>query len=170
MPAVSVTVKFSGAVCEAIPTTTRLPAGTPPAGTVIEAAVMLPWAWPTLPPKAKPGAVPVEEGDGDGEDVGVLVGDGEGDGEDVAVLVGEGDGDGEDVAVPVWVSSSPWVLPELSVWLPAAVQLPAEAHDTEPTPAPGFDPALAGRGASAAAQVPAVWVSSSPRVLPVLSR
>ena len=76
---------------------------------------MLPWTWPTLPPKAKPDAVLVGEGDDDGEDVGVLVGDGEGDGEDVAVLVGEGDGDGEDVAVLVWVSSSPWVLPELSV-------------------------------------------------------
>jgi hypothetical protein len=62
-----------------------------------------------LPPKAKPDAVPV----GDGEDVGVLVGDGEGDGEDVAVLVGLGDGDGEEAAVLVWVSS-PWVWPELS--------------------------------------------------------
>jgi hypothetical protein len=47
---------------------------------------MLPCAEPTLPPKAKLDAVPV--------------GDGEGDGEDVAVLVGV---------------SSPWVWPELSV-------------------------------------------------------
>jgi hypothetical protein len=73
---------------------------------------MLPCAEPTLPPKAKLDAVPVGDGEGDGEDVAVLVG--LGDGEDVAVLVGDGEGDGEDVAVLVGVSS-PWVWPELSV-------------------------------------------------------
>ena len=46
--------------------------------------------------------------------------------------------------------------------MPTAVQLPAEAHDTDNRSTPEVDAALAGRGASAAVQVPAVSVSSSP--------
>ena len=64
---------------------------------------------------------------------------------------------------PVWVSSSPWLLPELSQYLPTAVQLPAEAHDTEFRLMAWVDWAFLGRAAWVpVAQVPAVWVSSSP--------
>jgi hypothetical protein len=67
----------------------------------------------------------------------------------------------------VWVSSSPWVLFEWSVYWPTAVQLPADAHDTDSTATNAYDAALAGRGAcTPVAQVPEVSVSSSPRGSP----
>jgi hypothetical protein len=62
-----------------------------------------------------------------------------------------------------WVSSTPRVLPALSLYSPTAVQLPADAHDTEPKKTTGLAAAFAGRGArTPVAQVPEAWVSSSP--------
>ena len=72
----------------------------------------------------------------------------------------------------VWVSNSPWRLPELSVYSPTAVQLPAEEHDTDSkrVATDGLVPALAGSGAlMPVAQRPLVWVSNSPCCLPELS-
>src|SRR2546430_2332734 len=57
--------------------------------------------------------------------------------------------------------------------MPTALQLPAEAHDTDlrPTGARGLDPAFAGRLASTpVAHVPAVSVSRTPCLLPELSK
>ena len=69
-----------------------------------------------------------------------------------------------------WLTSSPWVRPELSKYVPAAVQLPAETHDTENKKPLGFAAAFAGRGAwTPVAQVPDVWVSSTPGKPPELS-
>lgn len=71
----------------------------------------------------------------------------------------------------VLVTSIPWRLPELSKSSPTAVQLPGNAHDTPDENRNGFGlvAAPAGRGARAAAQLPEVWVSSTPWRLPELS-
>ena len=64
----------------------------------------------------------------------------------------------------VSVSNSPWESPEKSKVSPTAVQLPAEAHDTELRSASVEPP---GRDAwTPGAQVPAVSVSSSPAGFP----
>ncbi|TMM14641.1 MAG: hypothetical protein E6G00_00145 [Actinobacteria bacterium] len=63
----------------------------------------------------------------------------------------------------VSVNSSPCLWLELSVYSPTALQLPAEAHETELMETRGSAPAFAGRLASTpAVHVPAVSVSSSP--------
>ncbi|TMM08239.1 MAG: hypothetical protein E6G00_12845 [Actinobacteria bacterium] len=70
----------------------------------------------------------------------------------------------------VSVNSRPCAWFELSTYWPTALQLPAEAHDTELRMTPGLDPAFAGRLASTPVDhVPAVSVSSSPCRWPELS-
>src|SRR5437763_1943832 len=67
----------------------------------------------------------------------------------------------------VSVSSSTCSWPELSLYVPTALQLPAEAHDTDARLTAGLVPAFAGRLASTpVAHVPAVSVSSSPCAWP----
>jgi hypothetical protein len=62
-------------------------------------------------------------------------------------------------------------LPELSVYLPTALQFPADAHDTELSTTLGLAPAPAGRvAATAVPHAPELSLTSKPWVLLELSK
>src|SRR5262252_8350097 len=74
------------------------------------------------------------------------------------------------MAVPqvplTWLTTNTWIWLELSMKPPTALQLPADAHDTEPVPDPEAVPGTA----MAVPQVPLTWLTTNAAVLRELSR
>jgi hypothetical protein len=68
-------------------------------------------------------------------------------------------------------TGSAWCISEILAWAaPTAVQLPGDAHDTEPTETPGLDPAFAGRGACITLTVLAAAALAATVTVPAASK